>query len=139
MYMDINAYILKQLPERQDILTRINKTILESDKNVKGEVETMMGKEMIIYKCKGMMKYALSSVKNHMSLHVLPIYGSDKLHSKYKALLNKAVFQKGCINFENEDNMPIDIVQKLIEDCSPIDLVKIREDYLKQKKNSDKV
>jgi hypothetical protein len=136
--MDIKDYILKQPVARQNILTKINLTILESDKSVKGEVATMMGKEMIIYKCNGLMKYGLSSVKNHMSLHVLPIYGSAKLHSKYKSLLNKAIFQKGCINFDDDAKMPADIVQKLIVDCAPLDLAKIKEDYLKQKKTSQK-
>jgi hypothetical protein len=138
MNMDINDYISKQALSRQNILTRINLAILETDKSVKGAVESMMGKEMIIYKGKGQMKYALASVKNYMSLHLLPIYGSDSLHSKYKTLLDKANFQKGCLNFDNEDQMPMDIVQKLIEDCSSIDLYKIREDYLKQKKLKQK-
>ena len=134
MKMDIKDYISKQPPDRQNILTSIHKTIVETDKSVKAEVETMMGKEMIVYKGKGLMKYGLASVKNYMSLHVMPIYGSSMLYSKYKTLLNKANFQKGCINFENEDKMPLDIVQQLIVDCSTIDLIKIKEDYLKQKK-----
>jgi len=131
--MDIKDYISKQPLDRQNILTSIHKTIVETDKSVKAEVETMMGKEMIVYKGKGLMKYGLASVKNYMSLHVMPIYGSSTLYSKYKTLLNKANFQKGCINFENEDKMPLDIVQQLIVDCSTIDLIKIKEDYLKQK------
>ena len=131
--MDIKDYISKQPLDRQNILTSIHKTIVETDKSVKAEVETMMGKEMIVYKGKGHMKYGLASVKNYMSLHVMPIYGSSMLYSKYKTLLNKANFQKGCINFENEDKMPLDIVQQLIVDCSTIDLIKIKEDYLKQK------
>jgi hypothetical protein len=133
MKMDIKDYISKQPLDRQNILTSIHKTIVETDKSVKAEVETMMGKEMIVYKGKGLMKYGLASVKNYMSLHVMPIYGSSTLYSKYKTLLNKANFQKGCINFENEDKMPLDIVQQLIVDCSTIDLIKIKEDYLKQK------
>jgi hypothetical protein len=136
--MDINDFISKQPPARQNVLTRINLAILKTDKTVSGAVELMMGKEMIVYKCKGQMKYGLASVKNYMSLHLLPIYGSDTLHSKYKRLLIKASFQKGCINFDNEDQMPMDIVQKLIEDCSSIDLLKIREEYLKQKKLKQK-
>ena len=94
----------------------------------------MMGKEMIVYKGRGMMKYALSSVKNYMSLHVLPMYGSPVLFSKYKSLLTKANFQKGCINFYTADEMPLNVVSQLIAECSKIDLVKIREDYLKEKK-----
>jgi hypothetical protein len=136
--MDINEYISKQPPERQKILTSINMTILETDKTIKGEVAAMMGKEMIVYKGKGLMKYGLASGKNYMSLHVLPIYGSPALHSKYKTLLNKANFQKGCINFDTEEKMPVDIVKKLIEDCSSIDLIKIIEDRLKLKKSKSK-
>jgi len=131
--MDIKEYISKQPLERQNILTRINKTILDADKTVKGEVSTMMGKEMIVYKGKGLMKYGLASGKNYMSLHLLPIYGSAELHSKYKSLLKRANFQKGCINFDTEEKMPADIVKKLIEDCYSIDLLKIREDYYRLK------
>ena len=131
--MDIKDYILKQPLLRRNLLTRIHSTIIQEDKSVTPQVQKMMGKEMIVYKGNGSMKYGLSSVKNYMSLHVLPIYASIKLHSKYKALLNKANFQKGCINFDNEDQMPMDIVQQLIVDCSPLDLAKIKEDYLKQK------
>ncbi len=132
--MDIELYISKQPSARQNILTKIHKIIVESDRSVKAEVGLMMGKEMILYKGKGMMKYGLSSVKNYMSLHVMPIYGSKVLYDKYKAVLHKANFQKGCINFLNEDEMPLDIVQKLIIDCSAIDLLKMKEEYLKSKK-----
>lgn len=127
-------YILKQPLNRQLILTEIHSLILEIDKSVISEIAPMMGKEMIIYKSQGMMKYGLAGVKNYMSFHVLPIYGSKTLYEKYKSLLNKANFQKGCINFESGDKMPLDIVRKLISDCSKVDLKKIREDYIKEKK-----
>jgi Domain of unknown function (DU1801) len=132
--MDIEHYILTQPAERQSILTRIHNIIVEKDKSVKAAVEQMMGKEMIVYKCKGLMKYGLAGVKNYMSLHVMPVYGSKTLHAKYKALLHKANFQKGCINFNSEDEMPVNIVRELIADCSAIDLLKIKEDYLRSKK-----
>jgi hypothetical protein len=132
--MEIKDYISGQDIARQKILTSIHKAIMETDKSVIAGVESMMGKEMILYKCKGQMKYGLASVKNYMSLHLLPIYGSKALHLKYEALLNNASFQKGCINFNSEEEMPLDIVRQLIADCSAIDLLKIREEYLKQKK-----
>jgi hypothetical protein len=134
MNMEVKDYILKQPTARQNVLAKIHAIILEADKTVKAEVEPMMGKEMIVYKGRGSMKYALASVKNYMSLHVLPIYGSNTLHSKYEALLPNASFQKGCINFVNEDDMPLDIIKQLMIDCSSIDLLKIREEYLKSKK-----
>ena len=93
-----------------------------------------MGKEMIIYNALGSFKYGLSSVKNYMSFHVLPMYGSTVIYDKYKGLLNKANFQKGCINFKNKDEMPLKIIKDLITDCSKIDLRLLRENYLKSKK-----
>src|ERR1035441_3340900 len=127
-------YILTQPADRQAILSDIHSIILDKDKSVISEIAPMMGKEMIVYKSNGMMKYGLAGVKNYMSFHVLPIYGSKTLFDKYKSLLNKANFQKGCINFDKGEKMPLDIVRQLISDCSKVDLVKIREDQLKERK-----
>lgn len=134
----INEYIVKQSADRQAILNSIHSIIIEKDKIVVATIEPMMGKEMIMYKAKGMMKYALSSVKNYMSLHCLPMYGSPTLFNKYKALLPGANFQKGCINFTTAEQMPSNIIKQLFTECSSIDLVKMREEYLKQKKEKGK-
>jgi hypothetical protein len=134
MDLKVERYIATQPPDRQRILTDIHLIIIQEDQTVVPVVEPMMGKEMIVYKGKGLMKYGLAGVKNYMSLHVLPIYGSKTLFNKYKALLPKANFQKGCINFDTPEKMPLDTVRQLFADCSKIDLLKIREDYLKQKK-----
>jgi Domain of unknown function (DU1801) len=136
--MTISGFISNQLPERQNILTGIHEIIIQTDQAVKAEVGLMMGKEMIVYKAPGIFKYGLSSVKNYMSLHVMPIYGSAPLYSKYKNLLKAANFQKGCINFKSEEDMPLNILKQLIQDCSKIDLHKIKEDYIKSKKSSAK-
>lgn len=84
------------------------------------------------------MKYGLSSMKKHMSLHILPIYASPTLHSKYKALMPSASFQKGCINFKSSEELPMNILKQLLEDCAKIDLNKIREAYIQSKKDSKK-
>ena len=134
--MNAELYISNQALERQGVLTDIHRIILENDKTIEVVIEPMMGKEMIIYKEGGkIMKYALASTKNYMSLHVLPIYGSKELHEKYKSLLTDANFQKGCVNFTDEAQMPLPIVKDLIEDCSKISLAKVMED-LKAKKKS---
>ena len=125
----VKHYIESQPQNRQGILTDIHLIIVQEDKTVVPIVEPMMAKEMIVYKGKGFMKYGLASVKNYMSLHVMPIYGSKILFTKY---------QKGCINFTTEDEMPLEIVRQLFADCSKIDLLKIREDYLKEKKAKQK-
>jgi len=132
----VEHYILAQPLDRQGILSAIHSIIVEQDKTVVPIVEPMMGKEMIVYKGKGFMKYGLAGVKNYMSLHVMAIYGSKTLFSKYKSLLPTAKFQKGCINFDTVDEMPLDVIKQLIADCSKINLLKIREEYLKEKKRN---
>jgi hypothetical protein len=134
MEAKIKQYIQACPEERQGILTNIHTIIIEEDKTVVPVLEPMMGKEMIIYKGKGSMKYGLANVKNYMSLHLLPMYGSNELYTKYKGLLSKAKFQKGCINFTTADEMPLEVVRQFIAECSKIDLLKIREEYLAQKK-----
>jgi hypothetical protein len=132
--MDAASYINQQPVERQQILTAIHQAILSQDSTVTASVEPMMGKEMIQYKARGMFKYGLSSVQHYISLHLLPIYGSPVLHEKYQALLPLAKFQKGCINFSSEAEMPLAVVQNLIRDCSLIDLLALRQLQLASKK-----
>jgi hypothetical protein len=138
MHQSIKAFISKQPPDRQDILSKLHEIILENDSTVVAEIDLMMGKEMIMYKSRGMMKYALASVKDYMSLHVLPMYMSKDIFGKYQTLLPKSKFQKGCINFENAEVFPLQIAQELIMECSPIDLVAIREAQLKERKSKSK-
>ena len=133
--MSIQEFISRQLSERQKLLTKIHEIIIHEDKSVRATVEPMMGKEMIVYKATGIFKYGLSSMQNYMSLHVMPIYGSPILYSKYENLLNNAKFQKGCINFKSEEEMPFKIVKQLMADCSKIDLAAIKEAYIKSKKS----
>jgi hypothetical protein len=123
--MSVADYIIKQPVERREILSAINEVIIRVDKHVKAEVGTMMGKEMILYKTSGVFKYGLSIVKKHISLHVLPIYGSPTLHARYQKLFDKAKLQKGCINFKNANEMPLNIVADLINDCAKVDMVAI--------------
>lgn len=131
--MTIAEFILVQPKERQELLSQLHEIIIQNDKTVTPVIAPMMGKEMIIYNAPGSFKYGLSSIKYYMSLHVLPMYGSPIIYEKYKGLLKKASFQKGCINFKNKDEMPLKIVKDLVTDCSKIDLRVLRENYLKSK------
>ena len=136
--MSIVEYIAKQPAQRQKLLQDIHEIIIATDKTILAAIELMMGKEMIVYKHSGVMKYALAGTKNYMSLHLMPIYCVTELYDKYKMLLPKANFQKGCINFCDVHEMPLDIVKQLIIDCTSFDLVKFREDYLKRKTTATK-
>jgi Domain of unknown function (DU1801) len=131
--MSITEFISTLPEERRKLISQLHEIIIQKDKTVTPEIAPMMGKMMIIYNAPGTFKYGLSSVKNYMSLHVLPIYVSATIYEKYKGLLKEASFQKGCINFKSNDEMPLKIVKDLITECSTIDLRAIRENYLKSK------
>ena len=136
--MTIEKFLSSQEPDRQALLKKIHAIISKGDKSTTAVIGSMMGKTMILYNQNGQMKYALATVKNYMSLHVLPMYMNKSVFEKYKALLPDANFQKGCINFTTAVEMPVAIVEKLIKDCAPIDLKKVKEDYLKAKKAKSK-
>ena len=132
--MTIAEFISNQSIERQDLLSKIHEIIIKEDKSVDPKIGTMMGKEMIIYNAPGTFKYGLSSLKKYISLHAMPIYASTALHAKYKGLLNKANFQKGCINFRDETEMPVEILKLLIADCAKVDLFAIRQEQINFRK-----
>ena len=132
--MTVTDFLSKQTPENRLILSEINDIIINADKTVTAEIGLMMRIEMILYKAKGSFKYGLSITKNHFSLHLMPIYGSPILHAKYANLLNKAKFQKGCINFKTPEEMPLDIVRELLNDCAKIDLIALMEMYKMNRK-----
>ena len=131
--MSITEFIATQPEERQALLIQLHEIIIQKDKTVTPVIAPMMGKEMIIYNAPGSFKYGLASMKAHISLHLLPMYMSPVIYEKYKALLKDAGFQKGCINFKSKEEMPLKIVKQLISDCSKIDLLAIKEEYLKSK------
>ena len=125
--MSPTEYLSQQNSERQPIMNALHDAIMANDKTVTPVVEPMMGKEMIIYKEATTMKYALSGVKAHISLHWLPMYMNPAIHQKYEPLLPAAKFQKGCVNFTSEEAMPIDIATQLIVDCAGISIVAMLE------------
>ena len=138
MDTNITQYIASQPAERQDVLAQFHAIILAQDPSVQAQVSGMMGKEMIVYDSRGMMKYALASMKSAITFHILPMYGSKPILEKYSALLPQAGFQKGCINFKTPEAFPLPVLTQLIQDCAPIDLVAIREAYLESKKKAKK-
>ncbi|HEV9038388.1 MAG TPA: hypothetical protein VGQ51_17250 [Puia sp.] len=131
--MTATDYISGQDPARRKVLSDIHSIILKEDSTVAAEVGLMMGKEMILYKERGYFKYGLSSVKSYMSMHVMPIYGGSPLHARYQKLLPQAEFQKGCINFRNEAEVPPDVLQRLFADCANVSIAALLEKRTRKK------
>lgn len=131
--MNVAEYINSMPTERQGILSVIHEIILANDTSVVPVIKPMMGKEMILYETRGYMKYGLASTKNYMSLHCLPMYMNPALHQQFEKLLPAAKFQKGCINFTSEADMPTAILVELITACSSIDIATLLENRKKKK------
>ena len=113
--------------ERQAILAALHQVIVAKDPTVIAAVKPMMGKDMILYEERCVMKYGLASVKAHMSLHCLPMYMNPALHAKYESLLPAAKFQKGCINFTDAAALPPAVLAALITECSAINIADMLE------------
>lgn len=107
--------------------------IIANDPSITPVVKPMMGKDMILFEDHGYMKYGLADTKKYMSLHCLPIYMDKGLHAKYEALLPAAQFQKGCINFTDVEQMPLETVTALIMDCALINMKEMLENRKKKK------
>jgi hypothetical protein len=120
-HMTITEFLSEQEPERKKLLSSLHELILKTNPKVIAEVAPMMGNETIQYKFNNNFVYGLASPKAHMSLHAMPIYISKPIHEKYSKLLKKAKLQKGCVNFKNADEMPLDIAKQLLTECANID------------------
>src|SRR5580692_9972090 len=125
--MTITEFLLKQDPLRKELMTALHEIILKTNKKVIPEVGMMMRTDMILYKIDNQFEYGLGSQKNYMSLHAMPLYIEKSIHAKYSKLLNKAKFQKGCINFKSVDEMPLDIAEQLLTDCAKINWKEVME------------
>ncbi|HTA26153.1 MAG TPA: hypothetical protein VK809_00070 [Bacteroidia bacterium] len=141
--MTPTEFIAEQAPERQAFLTALHNIILKTNTKVVPEVAPMMGKEIIQYKLYPMgvnatmspkessryFVYGLASTKNYMSIHAMPMYAHKPIHEKFSKLLKKAKFQKGCINFKNVDEMPLDIAEQFMAACAEIDWAAVMKKY----------
>jgi|SRR6185437_3143140 len=132
--MTVDEFIAKQDAVNREIISSIHAIIVKNNKRVKPEVDKMMGQQMIQYKLGGVFMYGLGIGKSHISLHLLPMYGSPDVYNKYIKLLDKAKFQKGCINFTKAEQMPVKIVSDLIKDCAKCEDFIVERYKLKAKK-----
>lgn len=116
-------------PERREIISGLRDLILKHDKNVKEVVTGMMGKSSLVYVTPKdrLMKYSLSSAKNHISFASMVMYssstrfGGSGLREAYQKLLPKAKFQKGCINFKSAEQFPLDVAKSFIMDMASVE------------------
>ena len=125
--MEVRKFISSLPADRQALFTTLHETILANDPTIIPVVQPMMGIEMILYEERKYMKYGLASTKNYMSLHCLPMYMNPPFYQKFEKLLPNAKFQKGCINFNNETEMPVASLAEVIATCSAVSIADMLE------------
>ena len=135
--MTVTEFIKGLGPDRKGVISSMHKIVTENHPNLKSRIGEMMGKEMILYEYDGAFMYALASVKSHMSFHNIIMYGHAPLYAKYSKLLNKAKFQKGCVNFNNQEQVPLNVFKEFIADsvkAAPVYLEMYKARMVKTKK-----
>ena len=74
------------------------------------------------YNGQPLMYAALGSQKNHMSVYLTAVYGSEKLREKfedaYRASGKKFDMGKSCVRFTTVDALPLDVIGEAIGSCT---------------------
>jgi hypothetical protein len=74
------------------------------------------------YNGQPLMFAALASQKNHMSVYLSGIYGSDTLRARfdedYRASGKRMDVGKSCVRFRKLDDLPLDVIGRAVAACS---------------------
>ena len=128
----VAAYLKELPPERRKVVVVVRKVLLD---HLPDGYEEAMNWGMITYqvplsRCpntynKQPLCYAgLAAQKNNYSLHLMSVYGSQKLLEKLKAACTesgkKLDMGKSCIRFKHPDDLPLDVIGDIVA-AVPVD------------------
>jgi len=144
------AEYLKSLPEdRRKAISEARKVIR---KNLPEGFEETMGYGMISYvvplslypkgylgrKDEPLPYASLASQKNHMALYLMCVYGHKKtrewFEKAFKASRKKLDMGKSCVRFKKLEDLPLDVIGKVIGRISVSDYIKTVEKLLEKRK-----
>lgn len=145
------AQYLKELPEdRREAISKVREVIL---KNLPRGFEEGIQYGMIGYyvphslypngyHCdpRQPLPYAsLASQKNHMAVYLCNLYADEETTSwfleSYKASGKKLDMGKGCVRFKKLEDLPLDLIGKLIKRTSVKQFIKYYEEGISQRKS----
>jgi hypothetical protein len=122
----VNDYLNSLPEERRIAISAVRKVIL---KNLPKGIEEVMNWGMISYQIplstypdtynrQPLMYVALASQKNYMAVHLLGIYLGEetrlKFEADYKSAGKKLDAGKGCARFKKLDDLPLDLIGKVV-------------------------
>lgn len=106
----VPAY-LKELPaDRRRALVILRKMIKQAVPDAKESMQSGMA----TYAVGSCPLFALASQKRHLALYVC----EWNAMTKYRSRFGKSNCGKGCIRFQKLDDLPLDVVQELIEEAA---------------------
>ena len=74
---------------------------------------------------------SLASQKNHMAVYIFSVYGDKKLYEwfikEYKKTGKKLDMGKSCVRFKKLENLPVDMIGKVISKTGVKDLITMYE------------
>ena len=132
----VDQYLASLPEDRREALKQVRKVILENlDKSYEeGMQYGMIGYYVphsvypAGYHCdpKQPLPFSgLASQKQHMSLYLLGVYGSEEMKQQFidawiasGKKLNKSTMGKACIRFKKVDDLPLDVIGKTIKSMS---------------------
>jgi hypothetical protein len=140
---------LKGLPEeRRKAISAVRKVIL---KNLPKGFEEVMNYGMISYQVplsvcpntyngQPLMYAALASQKNHMAVYLMGIYTGGGLRAKFEAAYKETGKRfdagKSCVRFKKLDDLPLDLIGKVIGSISFKDYINLINKVLSERKST---
>ncbi len=141
----VSEYIRSLPPERAKIIRAVRKAIV--DNLPKGYVETMnwgmisyeipMRMYPTTYNKKPLSYAGLAAQKNNYSLYLMGLYWNEEMNAwfvnEFKKRKLKLRAGKGCIRFNTLEDLPLDVIGKVISKISVKEYIQHYENVMKKK------
>lgn len=135
----VDEYLAELPDDRRDAIAEVRNVILENLPD--GFVEAMnwgmisyevpLDRHSDTYNGKPLMYAALASQKNHMAVYLTSIYVDGEtenwFRSEYEATGKKLDMGKSCVRFKSLDQLPLDLIGRVIAGTSVDELIDIYE------------
>lgn len=130
----MNTFLSELSKEEKVGISKMRELILAIDSNVKEKVgDIMSNKNCFRYEEDGVFKYGLAKTKNHFSFHSMIMYANSDVRNFIKENSNSLKIQKGCINFKNVDDFPVELFKEFISISASADFSSVINHYKSRK------
>ena len=119
--------------KEKSALGEFHKIIVRNDPKVGCVIARVMSIERgLVYHEKGVFKYALAKTKGYYTIHNMVMYAYPEirlLFETHRQSLKGLRFQKGCINFKDPEDFPLEVFAMFIKKSAQMDFSRIIERY----------